>query len=124
MFFTSRTDEMITGYIQFNQIWDTLFGLTYGLMYVVWVSVLFKPFAERLGVLNLFPLIQVVFDWLENYNLVSIGNQYLADGLTSSSNVQMASLFSMIKWACSGLTSTFILLGILLLISRTIFNKK
>ena len=65
-----------------------------------------------------------VFDWLENYNLVSIGNQYLADGLTSSSNVQMASLFSMIKWACSGLTSTFILLGILLLISRTIFNKK
>ena len=124
VFFASRTDEMITGYIQFNQIWDTLFGLTYGLMYVVWVSVLFKPFTERLGVLNLFPLIQVVFDWLENYNLVSIGNQYLADGLTSSSNVQMASVFSMIKWACSGLTSTFILLGILLLISRTIFNKK
>jgi hypothetical protein len=124
VFLTTRTDEMINAYIDFNQVWDTFFGMIYGLMYVVWVSVLFKPFSQKAGSLNLFPLTQVLFDWLENYELGLLANQYLADGVISSSNAQLASAFSMIKWACSGLTYALILVGIILVIARAIMNKK
>jgi hypothetical protein len=123
VFLTTRTDEMINAYIDFNQVWDTFFGMIYGLMYVVWVSVLFKPFSQKAGSLNLFPLTQVLFDWLENYELGLLANQYLADGVISSSNAQLASAFSMIKWACSGLTYVLISVGIILVISRAIKKK-
>lgn len=119
-FLSARTDEMINAYTNFNQFWDTLFGLTYGLMYVVWVSVLFKPFSQKVGRLNLFPIAQVLFDWLENYQLVLLANQYLIDGMISSSNAQLASIFSMTKWACSGLTFMLILIGISLNIARVV----
>ena len=123
LFLATRTKEMIEAYINFNQIWDTLFGLIYGLMYVVWVSVLFKPFSKKVGVLNLFPFIQVLFDWLENYTLAAVANQYLADGVFSSVNAKLASIFSIFKWVCSGLTLTLILIGGILMIAQAIKNK-
>jgi len=123
LFLATRTKEMIKAYINFNQIWDTLFGLIYGLMYVVWVSVLFKPFSKKVGVLNLFPFIQVLFDWLENYTLAAVANQYLADGVFSSVNAKLASIFSIFKWVCSGLTLTLILIGAILMIAQAIKNK-
>ena len=124
LFLATRTKEMIEAYINFNQIWDTLFGLIYGLMYVVWVSVLFKPFSKKVGVLNLFPFIQVLFDWLENYTLAAVANQYLADGVFSSVNAKLASIFSIFKWVCSGLTLTLILIGGILVIAQAIKNKR
>ncbi len=124
LFLATRTKEMIEAYINFNQIWDTLFGLIYGLMYVVWVSVLFKPFSKKVGVLNLFPFIQVLFDWLENYTLAAVANQYLADGVFSSVNAKLASIFSIFKWVCSGLTLTLILIGAILMIAQAIKNKR
>jgi hypothetical protein len=123
VFLTARTDEMITAYIEFNRLWDPIFALTYGLMYVAWVSVLFKPFSQQAGFLNLFPLAQVIFDWLEDYELATLANQYLADGVISATNAQLASVFSMLKWACSGLTYILILIGIVLLSVRAIRNK-
>ena len=124
LFFAVRTKEMIEAYINFNQIWDTLFGLIYGLMYVVWVSVLFKSFFRKVGILNLFPFIQVLFDWLENYTLAALANQYLADGVFSSVNAKLASIFSIFKWLCSGLTLTLILIGGILMIAQAIKNKR
>ena len=118
-FLSERSDEMIDAYIQFNQVWDMLFGLIYGVMYVVWVSVLFKPLSNKVGRLNLLPFVQVLFDWLENYELALLSNQYLIDGMISSSNAKLASIFSITKWACSGLTYTLIFIGIVLLIART-----
>ena len=124
LFFAVRTKEMIEAYINFNQIWDTLFGLIYGLMYVIWVSVLFKSFSHKAGILNLFPFIQVLFDWLENYTLAALANQYLADGVFSSVNAKLASIFSIFKWVCSGLTLTLILIGGILMITQAIKNKR
>ena len=122
-FLSIRSDEMVTAYITFNQVWDVLFGVIYGLMYVVWVSVLFKPICDKVGRLNLVPVLQVIFDWLENYELVLLAHQYLSDGMISASNVNLASVFSMLKWACSGLTYTLILIGIILMIMRAVANK-
>ena len=123
-FLAARTDEMINAYINFNKVWDTLFGLIYGLMYVVWMSVLFKPYAQKLGFLNLLPFAQVLFDWLENYALASLANQYLIDGLISSPIAKIASIFCMFKWVCFGFTFTLILVGIILMIAQVIKNRK
>ena len=122
-FLSIRSDEMVTAYITFNQVWDVLFGVIYGLMYVVWVSVLFKPICDKAGRLNLVPVLQVIFDWLENYELALLAHQYLSDGMISASNANLASVFSMLKWACSGLTYTLILIGIILMIMRAVANK-
>ena len=123
-FLAARTDAMINAYINFNKVWDTLFGLIYGLMYVVWISVLFKPFAQKVGFLNLFPFAQVLFDWLENYALASLANQYLVDGLISLPIAKLATVFCMFKWVCSVLIFTLILVGIILRVARVIKNRK
>ena len=109
---------MISAYINFNQIWDSLFGLIYGVMYVIWVSVVFKPYSPKVGILNLLPFGQVVFDWLENASLAALSNQYLADGTISSSMALVASTASSIKWVFSLLVYVVILVGIVMRIVR------
>jgi len=113
-FLSERSDQMIAAYINFNQVWDTLFGLIYGVMYVVWVSLLFKSHSQRFGNLNLLPLGQVFFDWLENFSLVALSNQYLADGTISSPTALLASTFSAMKWVFSILVYGVILVGIVM----------
>ena len=111
---------MINAYINFNQVWDTLFGLIYGVMYVAWVSLLFKPYSHKFGILNLLPFSQVVFDWVENFALAALSNQYLADGSFSSSTALLASTGSAIKWAFSLLVYGVILVGIVMRIVRAL----
>jgi len=113
-FLSERSDQMISAYINFNLVWDNLFGLIYGVMYVIWVSVLFKQNSQRFGILNLLPFGQVVFDWLENASLATLSNQYLADGSVSSSTALLASTFSTTKWVFSLLTYVVILVGIVI----------
>ncbi|MSW38322.1 MAG: hypothetical protein F2839_01540 [Actinobacteria bacterium] len=111
-FFAERSDQMIDAYISFNQVWDSLFGLIYGVMYVVWVSILFKPYSQKIGLLNLLPFAQVLFDWLENFALATLSRQYLADGTISSSTALLASTSSSIKWIFSLLVYGVIFGGI------------
>jgi len=113
-FLAERSDQMIIAYIEFNQVWDTLFGLIYGVMYVVWVSVLFKPYSQKVGILNLLPFGQVVFDWVENFALSALSSQYLADGTMSSSVALLASTSSAIKWGFSLLVYVVIVVGIVM----------
>jgi hypothetical protein len=113
-FLSERSDPMILAYVEFNQIWDTLFGLIYGVMYVVWVSVLFKPYSQKVGILNLLPFGQVVFDWIENFALAALSGQYLADGSISSSMALLASTSSAIKWGFSLLVYLVIVVGIVM----------
>jgi len=111
-FFTERSAEQISAYIAFNQVWDSLFGVIYGVMYVAWVSVVFKPYSLKVGLLNLLPFGQVLFDWLENFSLASLSNQYLADGTISSSTALLASTASSVKWVFALLVYGVILVGI------------
>ena len=113
-FLSERSPQMISAYINFNLVWDTLFGLIYGVMYVVWVSVLFKSHSQRFGILNLLPFGQVIFDWLENASLAAVSNEYLAEGTVSSSTALLASTFSATKWVFSLLTYVVILVGIVI----------
>jgi hypothetical protein len=113
-FLSERSDPMILAYVEFNQVWDTLFGLIYGVMYVVWVSVLFKPYSQKVGILNLLPFGQVVFDWIENFALAALSGQYLSDGSISSSMALLASTSSAIKWGFSLLVYLVIVAGIVM----------
>jgi len=116
-FFAERSVGQISAYITFNQVWDSLYGVIYGVMYVVWVSVLLKPYSQKVGILNLLPFGQVLFDWLENIGLAAVSSQYLADGTISASTAQLASTASSIKWAFALLVYGVILVGI---IARTV----
>ena len=116
-FLAERSADQIAAYITFNQVWDTLFGVIYGVMYVVWVSLLLKPYSHKVGILNLLPFGQVLFDWLENIGLATVSSQYLADGTISATTAQLASTASSIKWAFALLVYGVILVGI---IARTV----
>jgi hypothetical protein len=83
-------------------------------MYAAWVSILFKPYSKKVGVLNLLPFAQVLFDWLENFSLAALSKQYLADGTISSSTALIASTSSSIKWVFSLLVYGVILVGIVM----------
>ena len=111
-FFGERSGEQISAYITFSQVWDSLFGVIYGVMYVVWTSLLLKPYSLKVGLLNLLPFGQVLFDWLENFSLTSLSTQYLADGTISSSTALLASTASSIKWVFALVVYGVILVGI------------
>jgi hypothetical protein len=83
-------------------------------MYVAWVSILFKPYSKKVGVLNLLPFTQVLFDWFENFSLAALSKQYLADGSISSSTALIASTSSSIKWVFSLLVYGVILVGVVM----------
>jgi len=44
-FFTERSDQMIASYINFNQVWDLIFAIIYGFMYVIWLSFIYNPYS-------------------------------------------------------------------------------
>ena len=122
-FFAERSTQQISAYITFNQVWDSLYGLIYGVMYVAWVSVLLKPYSQKVGMLNLLPFGQVLFDWLENIGLATVSSQYLADGTISSTTAQLASTASSIKWAFALLVYGVILVGIVARITRALKGR-
>jgi hypothetical protein len=122
-FLSERSDQMILAYIEFNQVWDTLFGLIYGVMYVLWVSVLFRPYSQKVGILNLLPFGQVFFDWIENFALSALSSQYLADGTITSSVALLASTSSAIKWGFSLLVYVVIVVGIVMRIARAVKRR-
>ncbi|NOQ73621.1 MAG: hypothetical protein GQ574_16565 [Crocinitomix sp.] len=123
-FFAVRTVDMIECYIKFNTIWDNIFPLLYGLIYAIWISLIFKPISSKLKLLNLLPFAQTVLDWAENISLVNIANSVLAGDEISSSAVQVASLFSVAKWTVAGLVFITIGIGVLLRIIWAITGKK
>ena len=122
-FLAERSDQMINAYINFNQVWDSLFALIYGVMYVVWVSILFKPYSQKIALLNLLPFGQVFFDWLENFALATLSKQYLADGTISSSTALIASTSSSIKWVFSLLVYGVILVGAVMRIAGALKKR-
>jgi hypothetical protein len=122
-FFAERSTQQISAYITFNQVWDSLYGVIYGVMYVAWVSVLLKPYSQKVGMLNLLPFGQVLFDWVENFGVSSLASQYLADGTISSTTAQLASTASSIKWAFALLVYGVILVGIVARIARALKGR-
>jgi hypothetical protein len=93
-------------------------------MYIIWLSVIFKPYSQKFWLVNLLPFGQVIFDWIENLSLVSLSKAYLIDESISTSNVMIASLASSIKWGISLLVYLVIIHGIVLRSARVITDRR
>lgn len=119
-FFAARITEKIECYVELNLIWDNIFAILYGLMYIFWTSLALKPYAAKAKLLNLVPAVQVIFDWLENFSLISIANTYLTEHQIPASEVSLASVFTMIKWSCFVLVFALIIIGVVLRIIKYI----
>jgi hypothetical protein len=123
-FFTERSDQMISSYITFNQVWDFIFAIIYGFMYIIWLSVIYKPYSQKFWLVNLLPLGQVIFDWIENFCLASLSKAYLIDESISTTKVMIASLSSSFKWGISVLVYLVIIYGIVLRLARVITDRR
>ncbi|MAV99141.1 MAG: hypothetical protein CML81_04975 [Rhodobiaceae bacterium] len=123
IYLSIRTNEMIQSYINFNLIWDSLFGVLYGTMYTLWLSYLYRPFHNKLRSINLLPFAQVLFDWIENLNLALISNNYLKTETIQPLYSQFASYSNIIKWIISLLVILLIIIGLVLSIMGFIKKK-
>lgn len=122
-FFQIRTAEMLSAYIEFNLIWDNIFALLYGTMYAVWLSALLKASERKMGIVNLLPFLQVIFDWLENYSLAQLAEQYLSSETLAPNIAKLSSVFVTTKWVCSGLTFIALFLAMSFLVVRLFKTK-
>ena len=114
---------MLTSYINFNQVWDFIFAIIYGFMYVIWLSIIYKPYSQKVWLLNLLPLTQVVFDWVENFCLAVLTKVYLAEGIISTTTTSIASSASILKWIISGIVYLLIVYGLVLRLVKAIKDK-
>ena len=122
-FFEERSELMLTSYINFNQVWDFIFAIIYGFMYVIWLSIIYKPYSQKVWLLNLLPLTQVVFDWVENFCLAVLTKVYLAEGIISTTTTSIASSASILKWVISGIVYLLIVYGLVLRLVKAIKDK-
>ncbi len=123
-YFAKRSTLELMCFQNFNLLWDTIFALLYGLMYTFWLAFLFKPYAHKVKFLILLPLLQTVFDWLENFRLIELANDALTKQVLSTTNAQLATAFSMSKWVVAMLVFLFVIIGIGFRIRYAVKRKK
>ncbi|MEL0185354.1 MAG: hypothetical protein VW866_05230, partial [Hyphomicrobiales bacterium] len=104
-------------------IWDSLFGVLYGTMYTLCPSYLYRPFQNKFRIFNLLPFAQVLFDWIENFNLALVSNNYLKTETIHPLYSQFSSYSNMIKWIISLIVILLIIIGLALSIMSFIKKK-
>ena len=119
-FFESRSQEQLTCYSQFLQIWDAVFAIIYTLMYASWIMYLFNK--KRL--LTLIPVLGMISDWSENYVELLMIKTYLNSGPISEIFVSLGSGINSFKWVLSSLTYLIILVGIIIAIRNFLTKPK
>ena len=119
-FFESRSQEQLTCYSQFLQIWDAIFAIIYTLMYASWIMYFFNK--KRL--LILIPVLGMISDWSENYVELLMIKTYLNSGPISEIFVSLGSGINSFKWVLSSLTYLIILVGIIIAIRNFLTKPK
>ena len=119
-FFESRSQEQLTCYSQFLQIWDAIFAIIYTLMYASWIMYFFNK--KRL--LILIPVLGMISDWSENYVELLMIKTYLNSGPISEIFVSLGSGINSFKWILSSLTYLIILVGIIIAIRNFLTKPK
>lgn len=123
-FFSERTDSMLRCYRIFGLVWDNLFAITYGVMNAVWISLLFNSRSSKFGLFNLFPFLQTIMDFAENFMLGNMAISHIEGESLSEFNVTMSAGFTLSKWLVYGIVMTLILVGIVLKIVDFVKRKK
>ncbi len=125
--FGSMNESGLLCYRNLILIWDNIFPLLYGMMYVFWLSLIFKNTAvikSKFSLINLFPLIPVVLDWVENIFELRLTNNFIDFNTVTETHVRAASFISQVKWGGSSLNYLIILAGLILLMIQWAKQRK
>lgn len=119
--FIQLSDQAFVCYLSLLKIWDNLFPLIYGSMYIAWLSVIYRKAVPTISwPINLYPLIPVAMDWIENYFEYRLVAYFYENEGIEKAMVETASLITQIKWSASMLNYLIIIIGVvMLLIQRT-----
>jgi hypothetical protein len=114
--FGAMNESGLQCYRELVLVWDNLFPLFYGTMYVFWLSWLGRqtPMHERwTGLMNLFPLVPAAMDWVENYFELRLVDEFLVGSGLTETAVATASWVSQIKWLFSSLNYLILLFALI-----------
>ncbi len=127
IFFNQLDESGLACYASFVLIWDNIFPILYTVMYILWISWIYKSARNaypQLSLINLFPIIPCIFDWLENILELRLVNLFIAGNDIHNFDVTIASLVNQLKWMNSSAEYFVIFIGLSLIILRTNFFTK
>lgn len=122
-FFWARTPQMIACYQELLIVWDGIFALLYGTMYVCWITYIYRPYMSKVSILNLLPFLQTIFDRWENTILNQLADTYMSGELMQWFVIYTSSIFTMVKRVIYILVFVVILYGIYMRV-RDRYKKK
>lgn len=113
LFFGSLDESGIQAYRNMLLIWDNIFPLIYCTMYIFWLSFLFrKSETAHKYALNLYPIVLLITDWVENSLELQLMNQYILEGSMETNLVKFTSMTNISKWSFSAVNYLLILIGV------------
>lgn len=124
--FGSMNETGLFCYRNLILIWDNIFPVLYGVMYILWLSFIYKNTRVRHSkyrFLNFYPLVPVLLDWTENFFEWRLTESFIRSETFTESQVQIASVASQVKWIASSLNYLIIVIGIVLLIFNLIKQR-
>ena len=125
-FFNSLDMSGLLCYRQLIALWDNIFPITYSLMYVSWLSYIFKRIPSKgawPGIINLFPFIPAAMDWIENIFELKLVDYYILNHELIESQVMISSIISQFKWIASYTNYLIIITGVSILLYQFLKKK-
>lgn len=119
--FKNMSNDSLHCYVQMLKLQDAIFPFVYGLMYITWLSFIYKNIIfkkQYFRYINIYPIIPIVMDWIENIFEYSVVSQYINTAIVNPEYVKLASLATIFKWSASFVNYVIILIGIVLLIRK------
>ncbi|NRB52576.1 MAG: hypothetical protein HRU41_33250 [Saprospiraceae bacterium] len=110
---TKMTDPARAFYKSIELGADMIYPLVYGFAFALLIAFLWKQLGWQNGLLKwviLFPLIGMIFDYGENFSVVSLINQHPNP---SAGTAQIAAYFSLSKWSFAFSSVAAVLIGLL-----------
>lgn len=105
-FLQNSPEASLQSFAGFLGVWDNVFALVYGFTYLVWLSFLLKANYKAplyAGAFNLYPIVLVLLDWLENFFELRILNNWQHHLLVDPQLAVVASGVTVLKWCGSAL---------------------
>lgn len=125
--FSSLSLSSLKCYSTLLKIWDNIFPLIYGSMYISWLSLIFKNYRfknDGLRIINLYPLIPLALDLIENYLENGMVTRFITLNKVFYFNVKIASLVTQFKWSFSTINYIIIIVGIILVIKNKLSKSR
>ncbi len=93
---------------------DTIYPVVYTILNILAITFLYKKFLPEGSLwkqLSLFPILVMIFDFIENYGIVAMINSFPQP---NNAAAHLASTAGMIKWTLVAITIFFILFGLIM----------